>query len=169
MTDARPVPVTASVIAVDDVPATTRSVAAMPNADYVDVSVLPAEDATDWPPEEWARAVLESAPSARRFAFIPWRVFLGLRLGPWPSPDHVHGWKIAGRGDDWLRLETSSWLMTCHAVIYVDDRQVSAGLFVRYDHPVAARWWALLSAGHRAAMPGLLRGGRRVLRARAVA
>ena len=115
-----------------------------------------------------ASAAAGFSPTAR--TFIPWRVLLGLRLGPWPTPDHVHGWKIADRGDDWLRLETASWLMTCHAVIYVDDRQVSAGLFVRYDHPIANLWWGLLlSGGHRRAMPGLLRGGRQVLRARAVA
>jgi hypothetical protein len=169
MTDLRPAPVAVAVVAVDDVPATTRSVAAMPDADYVDVSVLPSADATDWSPEEWARAVLESAPSARRFAFIPWRVFLGLRLGPWPSPDHVHGWKIAGQGDDWLRLETASWLMTCHVVVHVEDGQVSAALFVRYDHPIAALWWPPLSIGHRRAMPVILRQGRHVLRARKVA
>jgi hypothetical protein len=168
MTDTRPVPVAASVIAVDDVPATMGSVAAMPDADYVDVSVLPADDATDWSPEQWARAVLESAPSARPFAFIPWRVLLGLRLGPWPSPDHVHGWKIAGRGDQWLWLETASWLMTCHAVVHVEDGQVSAALFVRYDHPIAALWWPPLSVVHRRAMPVILRQGAHVLRARSV-
>jgi hypothetical protein len=160
------VPLAASVVAVDDVPATMRSVAAMPDADYVDVSVLPGDDATDWSAEEWARAVLESAPSARRFAFIPWRIFLGLRLGPWPSPDHVHGWKIADRGDDWLRLETASWLMTCHAVVHVEDGQGSAALFVRYDHPIAALWWPPLSTVHRRAMPVILRQGQHVLRAR---
>src|SRR4051812_47068755 len=102
--------ITVSVVRADDVPAPLRAAAAMPDVDYVDVSVLHTDGATNWSPEEWARAVLESAPSARRFAFIPWRVFLGLRLGPWPSPDHVHGWKIAERGDDWIRLETASWL-----------------------------------------------------------
>ena len=172
MTDVHPVParvpVAVSVVDGCDVPVTMRALAAMPDADYVDVSVLPAEDATDWPPEEWARAVLESAPSARRFAFIPWRVFLGLRLGPWPSPDHVHGWKIAGRGDDWLRLETSSWLMTCHAVVHVEDGQVSAALFVRYDHPIAALWWPPLSIVHRRAMPVIMHQGAKILRARRV-
>ena len=49
------------------------------------------------------------------------RPLLGLRLGPWPSPDLVHGWRIAGKGDDWLRLETASWLMTCHVVVHVES------------------------------------------------
>ncbi len=169
MTDLRPAPVAVSVVDADDVPATIRSVAAMPDADYVDVSVLPADDATDWSPEEWARAVLELAPSARRFGFIPWRVLLGLRLGPWPSPDHVHGWKIADRGDDWLRLETASWMMTCHAVVRVEDAQTSAALFVRYDNPIAALWWPLLSPVHRRAMPVIMGQGRRVLRAKSEA
>ena len=169
MTDVRPDSVAVSVVDADDVAATMGAIAAMPDADYVDVSVLPADDATDWSPEEWARAVLEEGPSVRRFGFIPWRVMLGLRLGPWPSPDHVHGWTIAGRGDDWLRLETASWLMTCHAVVHVADGQVSAALFVRYDNPVAALWWSLLSNVHRRAMPVILRQGAKVLRAGKVA
>ena len=169
MTDLRRTSVAVSVVDGDEIPATMRAAAAMPDADYVDLSVLAADDATDWSPEEWARAVLEEGPSVRRFGFIPWRVMLGLRLGPWPSPDTVHGWTIAGRGDDWLRLETASWLMTCHAVVHVADGQVSAALFVRYDNPVAAPWWSLLSNVHRRAMPVILRQGADVLRARRVA
>src|SRR5437764_6085630 len=159
-----------SVVDVDEVAEPMRSAAAMPDADYVDVTVLQLEEAADWSPEEWARAALETAPAVRRFGFIPWRVLLGLQLGPWPTPDHVHGWKIADRGDDWLRLETASWLMTCHAVVHVEDGQVSAALFVHYDHPITALWWGLLlSGGHRRAMPVLLRQGTQVLRARTVA
>ena len=169
MTDVRQTAVAVSVVDGDEIPATMRAAAAMPDADYVDLSVLAAGDATDWSPEDWARAVLEEGPSVRRFGFIPWRVMLGLRLGTWPSPDTVHGWTIAGRGDDWLRLETASWLMTCHAVVHVADGQVSAALFVRYDNPVAAPWWSLLSKVHRRAMPVILRQGAHVLRARKVA
>ena len=51
MTDVHPVParvpVAVSVVDGCDVPVTMRALAAMPDADYVDVSVLPAEDATD--------------------------------------------------------------------------------------------------------------------------
>jgi hypothetical protein len=158
-----------SVVALHDVPDAISSIADMPDADYVDVSVLSTATATGWSAEDWARAILETAPSARRFAFLPWQVLLGLRLGPWPSPDHVHGWKIAGAGDDWIRLETASWLMTCHAVARVEDGRVSVGLFVRYDNPVAALWWPALSVVHRRAMPVILHQGDKVLQARPVA
>ena len=164
-----PTPITVSVVRAEDAPAPIRAVAAMPDADYVDVSVLRVDDADNWSPDEWARAVLESAPAARRFAFIPWRVLLGLRLGPWPSPDHVHGWRVAARGDDWVRIEAASWLMTCHAVARVEQHRVEVALLVRYDHPLAALWWPAISVAHRLAMPVILRQGAHALRERTVA
>jgi hypothetical protein len=162
-------PITVSLVRAEDIPAPIREVAAMPDADYVDVSVLPVDDADSWSPDEWARAILESSPSARRFAFIPWQVLLGLRLGPWPSPDHVHGWRIADRGDDWVRIEASSWLMTCHAVARVEEERVTVALLVHYDNPIAALWWPPLSVVHRQAMPVILRQGAHALRERKVA
>jgi len=67
------------------------------------------------------------------------------------------GWKIAARGDSWIRLEAVSWFMTAQIVIQVDDEQLSVATFIRYDRPMAALAWPPLSAGHRLAMPGLLR------------
>src|SRR5207247_1749306 len=71
--------------------------------------------------------------------------------------DYVGGWKIADRGDRWIRSEAGSWFMTAHIVVQVDDGQLSVATFVRYDRPIAALVWPPLSAGHRLAMPGLLR------------
>ena len=38
----------------------------------------------------------------------------------------------------------------------VDDEHLSAGTFIRYDHPIAPLVWVPLSAVHRRLMPGLL-------------
>ncbi|MGH7856074.1 MAG: hypothetical protein ACREQY_02000, partial [Candidatus Binatia bacterium] len=70
---------------------------------------------------------------------------------------HVGGWQIADRGDSWIRLEASSCFLTAHIVVKVDDGQVSVATFIRYDRPLASLVWRPLSAGHRLAMPGLLR------------
>ena len=152
------------VAGLDQVPEPMRSLHALDRVDYVDDSTLHTPAATDWSPEQWARAVLEGGPSVRRYGFIPWRVLLGLRLGPSYTPGYMHGWRITGRGDDWIRVEASSWLMTCNAVTLVADGAVSVALFVRYDHPLTPLWWGrMLSGVHRRLMPGLLHEGEHVL------
>jgi hypothetical protein len=127
--------------------------------DYVDLFSVPATGAPARSPEEWARATIEDS-AGRRGQFV-WRAILGLRLDGRPSPDRIGGWRIAGRGADWLRVEASSWFLTAHLVVRVDDARVSVATFVRYDRPPAGLVWPPLSAIHRRAMPGLLRSAAR--------
>ena len=101
------------------------------------------------------RATVEGvSPWAR---FVVWRGLCGLRLEPRPSPDYLAGWKIADRGDSWIRMEASSWFMTAHSVFHADEGHVFLATFVRYDRPMAALVWPALSIGHRRAVPDLLR------------
>src|SRR5207247_1137468 len=112
-----------------------------------------AGDRAERSPEEWARAAIEDAAGLAG-QFI-WRVVLGLRLERRPSLDHVGGWKIGDRDDNWVRLEAASWFLTAQIVVQVDPEQVSVATFIRYDRPMAAVIWPPLSIGHRPAMPGL--------------
>src|SRR5215510_11697499 len=137
-----------------DVPGTIRSLSTMTRPDYVDLTCRDGEEVASRSPEQWARAAVEAAGLAGQFV---WRVLCGLRLEWRPSPDYVGGWKIADRGDSWVRLEAASWFMTAHLVLEVDDGQLSVATFIRYDRPMAALVWPPLSAGHRLLMPGLLR------------
>jgi len=154
---------TATVVRLEHLPEAMRSLHALSRLDYVDSSTLQTSDAASWSAEQWARAVLEDGPLVRRYGFIPWRVVLGLRLGPSHAPGYVHGWKIVGRGEDWIRLEAASWLMTCNAVARVEEGRVTVALFVRYDNRVAATVWSLASTFHRRALPVILYQGFRVL------
>ncbi|MBV8979863.1 MAG: hypothetical protein JO086_03085 [Acidimicrobiia bacterium] len=152
------------VVGLDNVAEPTRSLHALDSVDYVDVSTLHTPLATSHSPEAWARAVLEGGDAVRRYAFIPWRLLLGLRLGPSHTPGYVHGWRVIGRGDDWIRAEGSSWLMTCNVVALVSEDAVTVALFVRYDHPLAPLWWGrMLSGAHRRLMPVILHQGEQVL------
>jgi hypothetical protein len=137
-----------------NVPKAIQSLSAMENPDYVDFFIAEATAATERSVEEWARATVEGVhPWAR---FVVWRVVCGLRLEP-PSPDSLAGWKIADRGDNWIRIEASSWFMTGHIVLRVDEGRVSFATFVRYDKPIAALVWPAVSIFHRQAVPDLLR------------
>src|SRR5262249_36480232 len=113
-------------------------------------------------PEQWARAGVEDAAGlAGQFV---WRALCGLPLERRISPGYIGGGKIGGRGDSWGRVGAASWFMTAHIVFEVDDEQLSVATFIRYDRPTAALIWPPLSAGHRLALPGLLRHTVRVMR-----
>ena len=144
-----------TVVGLTNLPEAIRGLDTLASPDYVDLFTATTSRATDKSAEEWARATLEDTPTGRSAPLL-WRR-LGLRLGPTPSPDYVQGWKIADRGEDWIRIETTSWFMTAHAVVQVDDRHLSLALFIRYDRPIAAHIWTPVSVMHRRAVPDMLR------------
>jgi hypothetical protein len=144
-----------SAVGVHDVPESVRGLTTLPEPDYVDLFTAEVPMAVDASAEEWARAILERAPVSHRNARRFWRT-MGLRLGPPHSPDHVQGWAIAARGDNWIRLETASWYLTAQAVCLVEDGRVSLSLSIRNDRRVAALVWALVSGPHQRAVPVML-------------
>ena len=143
-----------TVVGLTNIPVAIRCLDTLGSPDYVDLFTATTTGATDKSAEAWARALLEHTPTGRAAPLL-WRR-LGLRLGPTPSPDCIQGWKIADRGEDWIRIETRSWFMTAHAVVQVDDGHVSLALFVRYDRPIAALIWPPVSVLHRRGMPVIL-------------
>jgi len=144
-----------------NVPEAIRSLSTLASPDYVDLFTVTTSEAEGASPEQWARAAVEAAGLGGQFV---WRALCGLRLEWRPSPDNVGGWRIADRGDSWIRLEAASWFMTAHLVLEADDGHLSVATFIRYDQPIAALVWPPLSAGHRMLMPGLLRGTVKVMR-----
>jgi hypothetical protein len=148
-----------SAVGIDEVPETMQQLTTMPRVDYADSYTATIARAQDSSPEEWTRAVLEDTAlghQARRL----WQV-LGLRLGPPGSRDHVQGWRIAGSGDDWIRLEASSWWATAQAVCHVEADLVSLAVFLRYRHPMGALIWRPVSVMHQRAVPMLLQQARK--------
>jgi hypothetical protein len=140
-------------------PEAIRSLPAVANADYVDVFSIETPLGVQASPERWARAAVEHAAGVG--GQIVWRGLLGLR--PWNGSERIGGWKIAERGDDWIRLEASSADMTAHLVVHVEEDRLSVATCVRYDRLPARLIWPRLAPGHRWAMPGLLRRAARVV------
>ncbi len=137
------------------VPDAIRSLSPMADPGYVDLFTM-TSGVPGRSPEQWARAMFEDVLGGR--AQFVWRVLMGLRLKA--APDRVAGWRIAERGDDYVRLEASSWFLTAHLVVQADDEHVSFATFIRYDRPLAARVWPPMSKVHRKSAPGLLRQAR---------
>ncbi|MCA2217980.1 hypothetical protein [Jidongwangia harbinensis] len=138
-----------------------RALGSFPDADYAD------EFSRDTPvagtPERWARAMFGDVPSVAELAI--WRGLLQLRLSPGRSPTTVAGWRIGGRGADWIRLEAASWFLAANLLIHTGDRRVSLVTLLRYDHSVGHVAWPPLSAVHRSLVPGVLRTAEARMRA----
>lgn len=96
-----------------------------------------------------------------------WRVILGLRLSHGRSSETVAGWRIGGRGDDWIRLEARSWLLAANLVVRVADGRVSLVTCVHHVGRLGHRVWPPLSAVHRRLVPGVLRAAEAKLSRRA--
>ena len=111
-------------VGVRSVPPSVRRLVTLEGSDYADYFVASTSGASRHTAEHWARTILEGTTTGRSAPKL-WRL-LGLQLGPAHSPDHVQGWHITGRGDDWLRAETSSWYMTAQAIVSVDGDEVSS-------------------------------------------
>lgn len=152
-----------STVGVREVPEPVRSLSTIAEPDYVDLFTIATPVAAQRSAEGWSRAVLEEAPVSQRNARLLWHL-VGLRLGPRGSADHIQGWSIAERGDNWIRAETSSWYLTAQAVCLVGDEHVSVSLSLRYDQPLVGRLvWAAVSGPHRRALPVMLRQAARLV------
>lgn len=125
--------------------------------DYVDLFVADVPHARERTAEQWARATMEGASAVGRF--LAWQTLLALRLDHSPSPDRIAGWRIAHRGEGWIRVEASSWHTEASMVFSIEEERVLFATFLRYRKPPAALIWGGLSAVHRAAAPGFLRNG----------
>jgi hypothetical protein len=134
-----------------DVPEPIRSLGGLADPDYRDVFTATADEASEKPAEDWARTALERVMPGyvRVGVFVAQRLLLGLRLGPRRSSDYIAGWKIADRGDSWIRIEAASWMMTASMVLNVDEARLSLATFFHYDRRIAALVWPPISIAHR--------------------
>ncbi|WP_439674445.1 DUF2867 domain-containing protein [Embleya sp. MST-111070] len=144
-----------AVVGRKDMPPSFHALTSIPDFDYVDVFTLATDAAGDATPEQWARAMFGDVPDTGER--LIWRGLLGLRLSHGRSPDTVAGWRVAERGEDWIRLETASPNLTANLVVRTSEGRVSLGTFLRYDRTLGGLIWPPLSAVHRRLVPGVLR------------
>src|SRR5215813_10862007 len=124
-----------SVIQQRNIPEVIRSLSGMDSPDYIDLFTVTTNEAADGSPEQWSRTAIEDVAGLGGQIILGG--VLGLRLKSRPSAARGGGWKIADRGADWIRLEASSWFLTAHLVIRLDDEHLSIGTFIRYNRPIA--------------------------------
>lgn len=108
--------------------------------------------------EQWARAVFEDAPLVLRWIIrVAWQAFLGARLGPRSSPEHVLGMPILRDEPGLLVLDLPSALIGAHNVVDVGESRVRWVTLVRYERPLARVIWPVAAVIHQRVLPYLLR------------
>lgn len=108
--------------------------------------------------EQWARAALGNKPNWSER--VIWSGLLRFNLHREASQNTVAGWRIGSRGgDEWIRLDNSSWLMDANIVVSKARGQVSFSTILRYKSIAGRFLWSTLGFVHRWAVPRLLRAG----------
>jgi hypothetical protein len=138
-----------------DVPDSVRALSSLSRIDYADRFSLHTQVAAT--PEQWARAMFGDVPSPAEQMI--WRGVLGFRLSRGPSPTTVGGWRIGGRGTDWVRLETASWSLGADMLVQTGGDVVAWTTCLRFDRALGRAVWGPASAVHRRLVPGVLRAG----------
>ena len=143
-----------STVGAERLPASVRTLSSLSRIDYADHFVLPI-DAAAATVERWARVMFGDTPDA--IELFLWRGLMGLRLSRTVSADTVAGWQIGEQGDEWIRLEATSWFLAANLVVQATGDSVALGTFLRYDRWLAHLVWPPLSVLHRQLVPGVLR------------
>lgn len=126
--------------------------------DYADAFEVARAPTDHRSAERWARDGFERLPvEARRSALLIHRWIFGFRLGPWASPDHVFGWKIAASEPDFLHLEARSRLLSGDMVWRLHETRLVMTTFLRYEmQRTGPMVWGVLGNIHRGGAPHLL-------------
>lgn len=128
-------------------------------ADYADAFEIARADTDLRSAEQWARAGFGQLPLAtRRAGMLAHRHLLGFELGPFSSPQHLFGWRVARSEPDVLHLAAEGQRMQADMVWRLHAHHLQMTTFVHYrQRPLAALVWAIAGPVHRNGVPGLLR------------
>ena len=136
------------------VPEHIRARAGISRIDY-EVAFRVGADATDRRnAEQWARATYESPPTVERlFVWYGWKV-LTARLGPYPSDDHILGYRIEANESDYIRFNVEWALgLSCALVLYLDGASATLASFAELTRPAARFVWPMVVPFHERIVP----------------
>jgi hypothetical protein len=139
------------------VPAAARARCTLARVDYADAFLVELGPVRDRTAEQWARAIVEDAPSSmRRKLWWGWSA-LGLTLGPSRSVGFILGWELRRSSPDFALLAAGSRLgMPAELLFERRGDKLLLATFVQQQNPVAHVMWAAIEARHRQVVPYLL-------------
>jgi deazaflavin-dependent oxidoreductase (nitroreductase family) len=129
-------------------PEDVRSRVSLKRADYQDTFTIDVGPTSGATAERWIRDVFESPMLVRKLIRVGWLMF-GAKLGPYPSPDYVAGWRIGESTPDCIRLEVD-WAIGLQANLILCRLPASIilGTFVEHRRPASRVLWPLLVPVH---------------------
>jgi hypothetical protein len=139
------------------VPPAARRLSTLWGIDYEDGFVLETDSVHDLTAEQWARAMVEDAPSDTRSALrLGWRS-LGLRLGPVEDEQRVLGWEILRSSPDFALLGAGSPRGLIAELLFKRHRgTLLFATLLKLENAVARAVWAGVAPGHRQVVRSLL-------------
>ena len=131
-------------------PATARALSTLSHVDYEDAFLVETGPAQDRTGEQWARAILEDAPSVMRPALL-WGWFaLGLQLGPTRSDRFVLGWEVRRSSPDFALLCADSRLgLPAELLLERQQKRILFATLVQQENHITRAVWAGVAPGHR--------------------
>ena len=136
------------------VPDAVRARAGIGRQDYESAFSVATDPADGRSAEQWARAMYESPPTAERLiVWYGWKA-LTAQLGPYPSNDHVLGYRIEAIERD-LICFTVQWALglACELVLYLAPSTAVLATFVTLKRPAARIVWRMAVPVHERIVP----------------
>lgn len=142
------------------VPAGVRALCTLARIDYEDAFELETDVAAGRTAEQWARAILEQAPSTLRGTLRRGWLSLGLELGPSRSERFVLGWEVRRSTPEFVLLGAGSRIgLPAELLFRREPGTLLVCTFVQQDNPLARSVWAGTEPLHRRILPYVLRQG----------
>lgn len=142
-------------VGVTSVDADVLAKSSLSRIDYVDHFAVAHQLEPLTTPEQWARTMFGDRPDLTER--LLWAGILRLHLDMAKSPETVAGWKITGRGHDWIRASAASRNASAELIVQVTGTTLGLATLVRYDRRYAPAIWVPVSFVHRLLVPFLLR------------
>jgi hypothetical protein len=135
-----------------------RAHGTLSHVDYADAFLVEVNSPDGRTAEEWARAILEGAPSPMERVVLGLLSIIGLQLGPTPADGFVAGWEVRRSTPELALLGAIAPRIGLSAELLF-ERQQHALLwttFVQLQKPIGRAVWAGLAPVHRQVVRYLL-------------
>lgn len=136
------------------VPKAIHARAGTSRIDYESAFSVPADPVDGRSAEHWARAMYEAPPAAERLiVWYGWKT-LTARLGPYPSNDHILGYRIGANEGDYISFSVEWALgLACELVLYLGPSTAVLATFVELKRPAAKIVWPMAVPVHERIVP----------------
>lgn len=145
------------------VPEAVRARAGTIRIDYESAFSVNADPVDGRSAEQWARAMYEAPPTFERLiVWYGWKT-LTARLGPYPSNDHLLGYRIGVNEGDYISFSVEWALgLACELALCLGPSTAVLATFVELNRPAAKIVWPMAVPVHERIVPRWLSRAARV-------